>query len=471
MKQTVRERFILALSICVSLQVAPFFASALLAETCRQMHASAVAWWPGEGHGHDMRGSFEAVGSVGYVPAVVGQGFAFDGSNELTVAENAYVDFEHSNSVAGWMRIDQVPASGEVAILDKREPGVSVPVGFVLSAQADASSEPQMFTLRFTVGDGNEQFSVDSFPLPTGEFHYVTATLYHRTRTIHINVDGVRHQTSAVSQMLTATNGSDLFIGRPAPEFAGQAEWLVGVIDELLFAGIFYDECEIAATIAAGPFGICTGDSDDDGVLDFEDNCPFVPNPDQVNQDNDSAGDACDCVTYSYYAISGAGEVRGLRFGTDLEKYRLSWCQRFSYEGWATKINIARGSIAELSSDAGPSDTCLAAGLDWPDWTDSANPAAGEGYWYLARATSECGGGDYGVTSSGEPRDSPVLASCAVSPADLCEQTGGTWDPGACYDYGCGEPNDCMAVIPGCDCGPLANYRYGLGCEEDPVCL
>ncbi|MEM1119756.1 MAG: HYR domain-containing protein, partial [Bacteroidota bacterium] len=38
-----------------------------------------------------------------------------------------------------------------------------------------------------------------------------------------------------------------------------------------------------------------TADSDDDGILDIDDNCPLVPNPDQANADGDQAGTLCDC--------------------------------------------------------------------------------------------------------------------------------------------------------------------------------
>lgn len=52
------------------------------------------------------------------------------------------------------------------------------------------------------------------------------------------------------------------------------------------------------------------GDSDDDGVLDELDNCPFVFNPDQTDSDGDGVGDACDfCsaeVTASYNAQTSA---------------------------------------------------------------------------------------------------------------------------------------------------------------------
>ena len=41
-------------------------------------------------------------------------------------------------------------------------------------------------------------------------------------------------------------------------------------------------------------FGVSAADSDNDGIPDFEDNCPETPNPNQTNSDNDSHGDVCD---------------------------------------------------------------------------------------------------------------------------------------------------------------------------------
>ncbi len=36
-------------------------------------------------------------------------------------------------------------------------------------------------------------------------------------------------------------------------------------------------------------------DSDMDGIVDLEDNCPTIPNPDQMDEDKDELGAACDC--------------------------------------------------------------------------------------------------------------------------------------------------------------------------------
>ncbi|MDH5527683.1 MAG: thrombospondin type 3 repeat-containing protein [Nitrospirota bacterium] len=41
-------------------------------------------------------------------------------------------------------------------------------------------------------------------------------------------------------------------------------------------------------------------DTDNDGVLDINDNCPLVPNPGQLNSDPDPHGDACDNCPFDY---------------------------------------------------------------------------------------------------------------------------------------------------------------------------
>lgn len=49
--------------------------------------------------------------------------------------------------------------------------------------------------------------------------------------------------------------------------------------------------CELSLEVFASSV---VGDSDGDGIVDEDDNCPFIFNPDQANNDNDEWGDVCD---------------------------------------------------------------------------------------------------------------------------------------------------------------------------------
>ncbi|XP_066303111.1 cartilage oligomeric matrix protein-like [Branchiostoma lanceolatum] len=47
-----------------------------------------------------------------------------------------------------------------------------------------------------------------------------------------------------------------------------------------------------------GKGDVCDEDTDGDGVLNDQDNCPLIPNPDQIDSDGDGVGSMCDnCVS------------------------------------------------------------------------------------------------------------------------------------------------------------------------------
>lgn len=58
------------------------------------------------------------------------------------------------------------------------------------------------------------------------------------------------------------------------------------------YCGWNIDDLEISAYVCNA-----TADSDGDGIIDIEDNCPQVYNPDQENADSDAVGDSCDLCT------------------------------------------------------------------------------------------------------------------------------------------------------------------------------
>jgi hypothetical protein len=81
----------------------------------------------------------------------------------------------------------------------------------------------------------------------------------------------------------------------------------------------------------------------------------------------------------------------------------------------------------------------------------------------------DCGPGNNFVDDLGCVVD-PACDGGEPSPTDLCQQSGGTWDELSCGHYSCGDPPDCRGIIPGCDCGVGSNYIEGVGCVEDDSC-
>lgn len=119
-------------------------------------------------------------------------------------------------------------------------------------------------------------------------------------------------------------------------------------------------------------------DSDGDGVPDILDNCPDVPNPDQLDSDDDGIGDACDNCPYAAnpnqtVSPGNPTDDRGFVMGDACAPtpQNIPICERQETEFERLKPNIY------ISID-------LSGSMGW-SVGGSTNPPAGQSRWDLAR--------------------------------------------------------------------------------------
>lgn len=84
----------------------------------------------------------------------------------------------------------------------------------------------------------------------------------------------------------------------------------VSVDGETLLAGGFMDSARLTRAGAAFVFQLPAVDADHDGILDADDNCPYVANPEQTDSDADGYGDACDSDDDNDGVLDGSDNCR-----------------------------------------------------------------------------------------------------------------------------------------------------------------
>lgn len=111
-----------------------------------------------------------------------------------------------------------------------------------------------------------------------------------------------------------------------------------------------------------------------------------------------TSGDTC-YDGYCYGTPTGSpAEVAHLRFSFST---LFGW-DAVAYPGAGAVYDVLRGAALPVSSAA---QTCLATGIPDLAFSDEGRPASGSGLWYLVRARTSCGIGDYGTASDGTPRN------------------------------------------------------------------
>jgi uncharacterized repeat protein (TIGR01451 family) len=216
--------------------------------------AGLVSWWPGEGDARDIVGTNHGSLQNGatFAPAVVGQGFLFDGINDFVlVNDGPTLDLTNEITVELWYKLHR--AGGE-PLFDKREFGGRGNYGATLSSQHGI----QVFYDDPTVG--GVEISAVPPPLPaTDVFHHFAAT-FRQLNSDFVEVvtfvDGVVLRTTVMQGSLARTvNDVPFFIGAEG----GPGAVMAGIIDEVSLYNRALSAAEIRNVFDAGAGGKCQG--------------------------------------------------------------------------------------------------------------------------------------------------------------------------------------------------------------------
>jgi hypothetical protein len=249
---------------------------------------------------------------------------------------------------------------------------------------------------------------------PRYEFGWTTSTLANGLHRNYVSVRQVQTDagvfTMPVRLALVTGSGSEIRV-----VWNDQAEQLFVLDTTESLVGLTFDDGDWI--LKASVEQIALADADADGVPTSVDNCPDEVNPDQLDWDGDSAGDACDAdddgdgladVSDCASLDPSQGvpdEVMGLAVGkASPQTVHLAW----SEAPRADAYDLSRGRLVSLVQ-GGSYGFCFAplwAGLSYED---SVLPPPADGWLYLVRGHDlGCGGGgSLGEDSEGNPRPSP----------------------------------------------------------------
>ncbi len=150
----------------------------------------------------------------------------------------------------------------------------------------------------------------------------------------------------------------------------------------------------------SGSAGACTGGN----TTNCDDNCKFVPNRRQLDQNNNGIGDDCDTADLI---------VSNLKIAHDRpQPDRALWDK----EPGATAYNVYFGLADRLK--AGQPGYCYAFGIPFYAEHLAVNPEPGKVFWYLVTARNATTEGSPGLRSDGTPRPTPACSAALASDWD-----------------------------------------------------
>jgi uncharacterized repeat protein (TIGR01451 family) len=224
-----------------------------------------VSWWPGETDGRDLTGTNPATlqGNVTLVPAMVGQGFHFDGTNSyLQVADSPGLKPPGGFTIDAWVKFDSLN-SDYPAVLVSNYNFQTGTAGYKLYE----SDYGFRFHLASTSGIVADLSSTTT--ITPGVFYHVAATWNwsETTGTAKLYVNG-NLEDSWTTVVPPSYDTRPLLLGASGDE--GFPWWFAGTLDEVEFYGRALSREEIASIYMAGGAGKCTAPYSPDLALTKE---------------------------------------------------------------------------------------------------------------------------------------------------------------------------------------------------------
>jgi len=234
---------------------------------CAAPPPDLASWWPGETDGRDLAGANPATpqGNVTFLPAMVGQGFHFDGTNSyLQVADSPSLRPEVF-TIDAWVKFDS-PVTSPQVLLSKYDT-LNNTAGYMLYATPGEMGPVFEFMLGSAPPYGPLYVTAWSPEITPGVFYHVAATWDGTTAKLYVNGALQAEETPVWSGYGYDTQSLPLLMGGGDPNFIA---WFAGTLDEVEFYGRALSPEEIAAIYMAGGAGKCTAPYSPDLALTKE---------------------------------------------------------------------------------------------------------------------------------------------------------------------------------------------------------
>ncbi|MDQ4145294.1 MAG: thrombospondin type 3 repeat-containing protein, partial [Actinomycetota bacterium] len=226
--------------------------------------------------------------STGIKAPVTGNAAAlhFDGVDDwVEVPDSPAFDTQHV-SLSAWVRFDTTIATGQRNILRKGDGG-NRSYGLDLTVSGTSGSRTaklRSFVVPGSSGSGTAIIDIGTQTLQPDTWYAVAMTFDGSKVTGY--VDGVADGTSSLGGTDVYDNSLSVRIGGQSAADGGGSLSYAGYLDEVHVHNRALDGFEVAE--------LAVRDTDGDGISDDRDNCPETANQNQLDDDADGDGDACD---------------------------------------------------------------------------------------------------------------------------------------------------------------------------------